>query len=616
MNVRSALTFVLALCFSITSWTGASAQTDSADTMELRDAEFLMNPSDQPPIETPGWAVQTLPDWWLPNQARHDASGWYRLRFQLQTVPGVLYAVYLPRLGLNAEVYLGRHALGRGGSFDEPIARYWNRPLLFIIPPGLLQPGENTLFVRLRGHAYTQPYLFPILLGSESELRREFEHTLFRNVTINQTASLLIATIGIFMLNLWWRRRKETAYGLFGVSALVWAAQSTNLFLVQIPVSTAFWEILVNASFQVFSALLLISLLRFVAVDMPRFNRALWLMMLISPLSLLAAPANFFLQLTSLWHLLTVIAALFTLFVLLREGLLRHNRDARMLVTAMGIIVLFALHDWLMHSQHRLLFGLKPLLQKDIYMLHFAAPVLFFMIGMIMTARYARVLNEFETLNRDLEQRVAEKHAQLEASFIRMSEMEKEKATREERERIHGDLHDDVGAKLLSLVYRAGSQEDADLARSALQDLRDVVSHTQAEHFALEDAFADWRSEAERRLSDAGIRLEWQQDDDDPIHELKLTQPQALNVTRILREGVSNVIRHANASRVWLSIRVQTDGLHIRLEDDGVGEPHKPPCVSGRGLLNMQNRAKKLGAVLRCYEIHPHGFGVELHLPI
>ena len=86
--------------------------------------------------------------------------------------------------------------------------------------------------------------------------------------------------------------------------------------------------------------------------------------------------------------------------------------------------------------------------------------------------------------------RVEQKHAQLQASYARMGELEKEHAVTEERERIYRDLHDDVGAKLLSLVYRAQRPEDADLARSALRDLREVVSCTGADRFSLEEAAA------------------------------------------------------------------------------------------------------------------------------
>ena len=62
---------------------------------------------------------------------------------------------------------------------------------------------------------------------------------------------------------------------------------------------------------------------------------------------------------------------------------------------------------------------------------------------------------------------------------LRVVEAEsREQAASQERERIYSDLHDDLGAKLLSLVYRAESPVQADLARAILQDLRDVVTRS------------------------------------------------------------------------------------------------------------------------------------------
>ncbi len=612
--------FVVAICGVSQAYAITLATPDERGIFVLQHADFVLDAACEPPAPEAAWVARSLPDWWGSSLPDNEGVGWYRMRFELEREPHELYSILLPRLGLNAEVFLDGVKIGSGGRFDEPVARYWNRPLLFIIPPGLLREGTHVLDVRLRGHAYSQPFLFPPLIGAERVLRAKFEALIFRNVTINQAVSLMIATIGVFMLNLWLRRRQDTAYGLFGLSALIWGAQSTNLFLIDIPVPTAVWEIFVNASFQAFSALLLISLLRFTGVETRWFSRALWLMMLLSPLSLSLASPALYLPLTTFWHLGTLLAALFTLFVLLREGFVRGNEDARPLVVGMGVIVLFAAHDWLMHSQHRLLSALQPVLQEDIYLLQFAAPMLFFVIGLIMTARYARALNEFEALNRGLERLVDEKHAQLEDSFRKMRVLECEQAAREERERIHSDLHDDVGAKLLSLVYRAGDGENADLARSALQDLRDIVARTHAEGVQLDEALADWRSESEQRLRDAGLELDWQQEFGVGVVVVLLQHAQAINMRRILREAVSNAIRHAHAGRFAVDIRMEERALSIRLEDDGLGLAlmnGTPAALSaGRGIQSMQNRARKLGAALRFYTAVSGGLGIELVLPL
>lgn len=584
-----------------------------AQALELREAEFVEDAAAAPPADAAAWRPQALPDAWRANHPQAGDYGWYRFRFTLPEGHDPLQAVYLPRLGLNAAVFVNGALIGDGGSFDEPIARNWNRPLLFLIPPGLARPGANTLHVRLRSHAYTQAHLFPLFVDAEKSLRAEFERTEFLNVTLNQTASLLITSVGVLMLSLWWRRRQDVAYGYFGLAALVWAAQSTNLYLREVPLATAQWEIMVHGNVQIFSALLLISLLRYAAVGSGPLIPALWFSAVVGPLSVALAPARHFMQVTAFWHLYTLVAAAVTLLYLLRAAMIRHNRDAGMLVAALALVFVLAGHDWLLHSQH--LWDVRrywPI--SNLYLLHYSAPFVFLSIGFVMTSRFVRVLNQFEALNGDLETRIQAKQAELQTGFARMRELETEQAVSVERERIYRDLHDDVGAKLLSLVYRAATPDDANLARAALQDLRDVVSRTGADNFNLEDLAADWRVECEQRLSEAGVNLDWQQIG--PLADCALSQPQALSVGRILREAISNVIRHANAGKVALRIVFGDERLRLEIADDGIGCDDGRMRRAGRGLLNMEARARQLGGELTRYGARPKGCVIALELPV
>jgi signal transduction histidine kinase len=184
----------------------------------------------------------------------------------------------------------------------------------------------------------------------------------------------------------------------------------------------------------------------------------------------------------------------------------------------------------------------------------------------------------------------------------------------EERERIYRDLHDDVGAKLLSLVFRAGKPEDADLARSALRDLRDVVSRTGASSYRLEDVAADWRIECEQRLSEAGLVLDWRANG--ALDGVTLNQQQALNLGRILREAISNVIRHADARRVEVSISIADERLQLAVRDDGRGFVGDQPQGSGRGVRNMAGRAARLGAEIDWRNAEPAGCHFRLAMPL
>lgn len=600
----------------LVAWLVLAACWAHADQPRRFDqAEFLISPATLPPPDTADWKPQALPDEWRVNHTEASraapANGWYRLTFQAQTHEP-LQALYLPRLGLNAAVYLNGRLLGDGGPFDEPVGRNWNRPLLFLIPDGLLRDGSNTLHVRLLSHPYTQASLEPLWIGPERLLRPHFERALFLRVTLNQTASLLIASIGVLMLVLWWQRRQDVAYGYFGLSALLWAVQSTNLYLRAAPLPTAAWEIFVNSSIQVFSALLLVSLLRFVNAGGRPLVPLLWLSAIASPISLVLMPGNLFFVTTSFWHVYTLFCSLATLAFLLRAAIRWHNRDAILLAGAMGLVVVLAAHDWFMHSQH---FWLAPTdgLLDDVYLLHYSAPLVFLMMGLIMTSRFVRVLNEFETLNEELEMRVRTKHAELQESYGRMRAMETEHAVAEERERIYRDLHDDVGAKLLSLVYRASSPDTADLARSALQELRDVVSTTQQDTTTLSAACADWRVECEQRLSAAAITLDWQARGD--LESIELHPSQTLNLGRILREAVSNLIKHAQAGRAEIGVEAAVDALRLWVRDDGRG-CNGESGGNGRGLSNMEARAARIGATFVRRDLASGGCEIEVSLPL
>lgn len=605
--MRRFIACVLACCLLL-----ACTAAIAAPAQELKQAELTLQASPSPPTDGDRWKPIALPDHWHNTRPDVYGEGWYRFKFDYN-VSTHLQAVYLSRVSMNAEVFVNGNRIGDGGNFSEPIGRNWNRPLLFLIPPSLLHQGENLLHIRLLAPRNSQAVLLPPQVGDEPALRPLYDHAYFIRITLNQTASILITGISILMLNLWWRRRQDTAYGLFGMAALVWALLSSNLYITQAPLPTMQWELLISASFQIVATLLLISLLRFTHTDWRGLRKLLWIQMILAPLTMVIAPSGHFLELTVFWHFIAILATAATLVHLARVAWLQHHHDARLLLYAVGLVLLLAAHDWLMHSK----FSWLPQAywsSQELFLLHFAAPILFMVMAWIMTARYVRVLNEFESLNLELEARVATKHRELEENFSRIQSMHKEQTMLEERERIYQDLHDDVGAKLLSLVYRSDNPDNADLARSALQDLRDVVSRTAAEQFNLDETLADWRIECEQRLREADLVLHWHVDEG--MGNFRLTQPQVLDLGRILREAVSNVIRHASAQKVDIQFRLEVSHMILEIADNGVGIDPLTISPRGRGMANMQNRAYRLGADFSTLARQPRGLALRLALPL
>lgn len=580
---------------------------------QLTRADFALSNSDVPPNESATWQSVTLPDDWSSTHPKMFGTAWYRFYFNFNKQNDKeIHAVYVARLCMNIEVFINGVKIGDGGSFEEPVGRNWNRPLLFIVPPHLLHEGTNELHIRLLAPQNSQASLFPPVFDTLKNIQPHYDRAYFVRITMNQTASLLIAAMSLLMLSLWVRRKQDTAYGLFGLAAMVWALQSINLYVTTAPLNTALWELLVNSSFQAVAALLFISLLRFIKADWRFLRWCLWGILIFAPLSLALVPKSLFIEVTSFWHLASVTATAATLLHLIRTAFFQRNKDARLLLFALGFVLLLAFHDWVLHAKPDWFIHAISWSGEE-FLLQFAAPVLFFFVGWVMTTRYVRTLNNFEALNDQLEQRVAEKHQELDKNFAQIQSMLKEQAMLEERERIYEDLHDDVGAKLLTLVYRADTPNNAEIARSALQDLRDVVSYTSTEKIDLADAMANFRIECDQRLSDVGIDLDWRNEIADS--HFHLTQPQALNLGRIFREAVSNIIRHAKAHHVQVTLKLVDNLILLDISDDGVGLTKKENSSSGRGLANLNKRASLLNAELLLLDREPHGLNVNIKIP-
>ena len=78
-----------------------------------------------------------------------------------------------------------------------------------------------------------------------------------------------------------------------------------------------------------------------------------------------------------------------------------------------------------------------------------------------------------------------------------------------------------------------------------------------------------------------------------------LTNEEEREILNIVREALSNCVRHAHASRAIVSVRKREGRIRVSVFDDGVGFSPTSPPHRGYGLANMEARAKKLGGALR-----------------
>ena len=178
-----------------------------------------------------------------------------------------------------------------------------------------------------------------------------------------------------------------------------------------------------------------------------------------------------------------------------------------------------------------------------------------------------------------------------------------ERGVQEERRRVARDLHDDLGAQLLTALHRPTLEETRSAVRDAIGEMRTVVAGLNGERAGLCALLANLRLETAARLESAGISLDW------PVSAcpdgVELDYRTAKHLASMHRELVSNVIRHSGASRLTVGVSLERGWIEMTVRDDGAGpcsscadDADAPSASAGRqgnGLRNLGLRIEELG---------------------
>ncbi|PZG06259.1 ATPase [Micromonospora craterilacus] len=187
----------------------------------------------------------------------------------------------------------------------------------------------------------------------------------------------------------------------------------------------------------------------------------------------------------------------------------------------------------------------------------------------------------------------------------------------EDRERIARDLHDVViqrlfatGLQLQSAVPLAGRPELAKRVNAAVDDLDATIKDIRRTIFELRSPVsAALRTEIREAMEVAAESLGFR-----PRLELTgpidsaVPDPVRPDLTAVLREALSNAVRHAEASAVSVAVRVDAARLTLVVTDNGVG---CDPAAARGGLVNLRERAERHAGTFEVRPAHPHG--TELH---
>ena len=174
-----------------------------------------------------------------------------------------------------------------------------------------------------------------------------------------------------------------------------------------------------------------------------------------------------------------------------------------------------------------------------------------------------------------------------------------------ERRHLAAELHDQVGQTLTALVLqltrvaeqssdgtRAAAVSARDTALQLVEDVRTIARSLRPEALDALGLPAAVTNLAERLSERTGLPVQRSVQRNLP----PLTPEAELVVYRVAQESLTNVVRHSGATRAWLALNADAEGVVLRVRDDGTG--FSPEEVVHGGIRNMRERALLVGARL------------------
>ena len=199
----------------------------------------------------------------------------------------------------------------------------------------------------------------------------------------------------------------------------------------------------------------------------------------------------------------------------------------------------------------------------------------------------------------------------------------------EERRRVARELHDDLSQRLAVLAMAAGKMEAAarngpDSIRKPLIDIRDKTIQIAAdvqnisrrlhpsilEDLGLSKAIEE---ECQQFAAREGTELR------SSVQTLprNLRKDISLSIFRIVQEGLNNIAKHACARCVAVSLSASETGLHLTIEDDGIGfDPTEGDNKAGLGLSSIRERVRLVHGTYRFRSEPEKGTTIEVTVPL
>lgn len=544
-----------------------------------------------------GWERVTLPDDWSRRWPGFDGTVWYRLTWQEEDAsrPTALMIDYWTLAGA---AYLNGQLLERDPQLAEPLSRSWNAPRQWQLSPPMLREGRNVLLVRISGYAVYQPGLGPAMLGDPAAVSARYDAAQMLRRTLPTFNLGITVALASFFLAIWLMRRRETAYGWYSMATFAWAGYSLNL-VARSPwpfATTDGWARTTIVFLLLFAVSHGLFILRFLDRRYPRAEMLLWTGFAVGMALLIAVPH----ELICATRVVMSSAAFavycgVVLFFFVQTWRSRRV-DHWVLNVSNALTIAAGAHDNLTFA---------GLLDDNLYYSPVTSQMLIICMATVLAWRFVSAMTRVERFNEELADKVEVARQETAAALRRQHELELAGGRMAERIDLVRNLHDGMGATLVNniAVLEHGERKvPAGRFLSILKELREelrLIIDTTTGAQPADRSLAEWIAPPRSRLTllceNRGIKCSWRLDEAEN-HILPFAQ--SLDIMRVVQEGVTNALRHGEASEIEVALVASGARLTLIIMDNGRG--FDPACLrdEGLGLSSMASRAARLGGSL------------------
>ncbi len=556
-----------------------------------------------------------LPDDWSVTRPGIETPLWYRLNFDAPAHAGRdRLALFVDRACSNARIWLNGELLHQVGNMGEPISRRCRQSIHLPLAAGQVRRTGNVLDIKLAGHPIQTVAsddrtggLSVVELGSVDHTAAKHDRATLLRVDLPRTTSILFWLVGTLMLLLGRVHRRESHLLYFGLLMLLLGAHLTRQWWFDPPVAHYATEMLYASLWPMLALATVIFFLRYAGWRSQPLEVALYAQCLIMPASLLLGGPGRTHTLASSWIVLLTVEMMIAMALYLWTMWHRDRRQFTLMALLCGAATA-CLVGLVMLQQDRDAAVSETLAQHGL-------TLAFVALSLRLVQQYGRELQLSEASRLSTEARVREATQEVERNFAQLAELRVEQVTAQERKRIAGDLHDDLGAKLLTIVHTSDNDRISSLAREALEEMRLSVRGLTGKPVKLVDAIGDWRAEFVSRLSQTGLEPGWESPSDEEMPQT-LSARTYVQTTRILREAVNNIIKHSGASRCSVTVTISGGDFQLNIQDNGKGIDVEVDgrLDRGHGMASMKQRAKQLHG--QCLVESSPGYGTVIRLTL